>query len=281
MKHAYLIIAHNEYEVLNALLRMLDDANNDVFLHVDKKIKNMPQVAMGLSRLFILEDRVDVRWGHVSQIEVMLALFKKANETERYAYLHLISGVHIPIKSVEEIRLFFKEREGRSVFNKMETSVGEINLKLERYNLFVKRFVDPNGFVQRVSQFCWKLGQKLQKVLMVKKGGFESVLKTSQWMSLTPEASSYLVERTPFFLKKYRYTFCGDEFFVATELNNSPFKELVTYEDRLLKCEFKGAGPKVYTMSDWEDIMDSDCLFARKFSNEHIDVVQKIEKILS
>ena len=35
MKHAYLIIAHNEPNILKTLLLMLDDERNDVYLHVD------------------------------------------------------------------------------------------------------------------------------------------------------------------------------------------------------------------------------------------------------
>lgn len=37
MKHAFLIIAHNELRILNILLTMLDDSRNDIFLHLDKK----------------------------------------------------------------------------------------------------------------------------------------------------------------------------------------------------------------------------------------------------
>lgn len=36
-KHAYLIMAHAEPELLTVLLSMLDDSRNDIFLHVDKK----------------------------------------------------------------------------------------------------------------------------------------------------------------------------------------------------------------------------------------------------
>lgn len=36
MKHAFLIIAHNEYPVLEVLLSMLDDERNDIYLHIDK-----------------------------------------------------------------------------------------------------------------------------------------------------------------------------------------------------------------------------------------------------
>mgnify|MGYP000904237774 CR=1 FL=1 len=36
MKHAFLIIAHNEYPVLEVLLSMLDDERNDIYLHIDR-----------------------------------------------------------------------------------------------------------------------------------------------------------------------------------------------------------------------------------------------------
>lgn len=36
MKHAFLIIAHNELRILNILLNMLDDSRNDIYLHLDK-----------------------------------------------------------------------------------------------------------------------------------------------------------------------------------------------------------------------------------------------------
>ena len=37
MKHAYLIIAHGEYNLLNILVNMIDDVRNDIFIHIDKK----------------------------------------------------------------------------------------------------------------------------------------------------------------------------------------------------------------------------------------------------
>lgn len=36
-RHAYLIMAHNQWDVLEQLLRALDDPRNDIFLHIDKK----------------------------------------------------------------------------------------------------------------------------------------------------------------------------------------------------------------------------------------------------
>lgn len=36
--HAYLIIAHNEFEVLQKLVGALDDPRNDIYIHFDKKV---------------------------------------------------------------------------------------------------------------------------------------------------------------------------------------------------------------------------------------------------
>ena len=38
MKHAYLIIAHHEFDILNKLIQAIDDERNDIFIHFDKKV---------------------------------------------------------------------------------------------------------------------------------------------------------------------------------------------------------------------------------------------------
>lgn len=43
-RHAYLIMAHNEPDILNKLLLLLDDERNDIFIHYDKKCKLPPPV---------------------------------------------------------------------------------------------------------------------------------------------------------------------------------------------------------------------------------------------
>lgn len=38
-KHAYLIMAHTQFEQLGVLLELLDYGENDIYLHIDKKAK--------------------------------------------------------------------------------------------------------------------------------------------------------------------------------------------------------------------------------------------------
>lgn len=76
-----------------------------------------------------------------------------------------------------------------------------------------------------------------------------------------------------------RFTLCAGEFFIATELTNSFFKFKIFYCDRLLKCDFgKVSSPRIYRTEDYEGLINSGCLFARKFSSEDLTVVDKIMK---
>ncbi len=40
MKHAYLIIAHHEFELLWHLVNALDDERNAIYIHFDKKVEH-------------------------------------------------------------------------------------------------------------------------------------------------------------------------------------------------------------------------------------------------
>lgn len=64
MKHAYCIIAHSEPEILNILIKMIDDVRNDIYLLIDKKtdICIYSNIKTNYSAL-IYVPRVDIRWG--------------------------------------------------------------------------------------------------------------------------------------------------------------------------------------------------------------------------
>ena len=44
MKHAFLILAHTEFEVLKLLVSCLDDPRNDIFIHFDRKVPALPEI---------------------------------------------------------------------------------------------------------------------------------------------------------------------------------------------------------------------------------------------
>lgn len=114
MKHAYMIIAHNQFELLKLLLKSLDHPQNDFFIHIDKKVKNFNIADFkGITKHsnIIFTERVSVKWGGYSQIKSELILLKNAIKGN-YDYYHLLSGVDLPIKPAKDILDFFKEHQG-------------------------------------------------------------------------------------------------------------------------------------------------------------------------
>ena len=60
-KHAYLIMAHNEFEILKILLHLLDDERNDIYLHIDSKAGIISEAeflqCVKMSNLIILKNQ--------------------------------------------------------------------------------------------------------------------------------------------------------------------------------------------------------------------------------
>lgn len=82
MRHAYLIMAHDNFEQLIILLKLLDNENNDIFIHIDNKVV-FPQESFNdcciKSKVFIYQD-ISVFWGTSSLMECEFSLLKKAYE---------------------------------------------------------------------------------------------------------------------------------------------------------------------------------------------------------
>ena len=72
-KHAYLIAAHHQMDLLKVLLSLLDDEKNDIYLHVDSRCRVFNESEMlstvRKSKLFFIERR-KVAWGGYSQIQL-------------------------------------------------------------------------------------------------------------------------------------------------------------------------------------------------------------------
>lgn len=274
--HAYLIIAHNEFEVLQKLLQALDDKRNDIYVHIDKKVKTLPTLTVTQSRLYLLDKRVDVRWGTVSQIKAEYRLMEEAYRRGGYDYYHIISGTHYPLKSQDELHAYFDGLCGKSLLQPMESNDYQIDLKLRRYNSFVGGFHHPISWISRTSQFVWKALIRIQKICHIRQNKNRQYIQASNWASLSEEAVHYLLENKKVIVHDYRYSFCGDEFFVPTELAIGNMGHELFFSSNMLYQQLGRAQTSYFTMADYEEIMTSNCLFARKFSGQDMDIIERI-----
>lgn len=114
MKHAYLIMAANEFEEILALLKALDYEDNAIFLHIDKKAALSPlQLERFKQRLskadFYLAPRRKVSWGGRDMLECEFSLFSFARSVGPFDYYHLLSGKDLPLLSHKRINEFLKK----------------------------------------------------------------------------------------------------------------------------------------------------------------------------
>lgn len=266
MKHAFLILAHNEFEMLQRLLDALDVSGNTVFVHIDKKVPKLPELVMRKGRLVILSKRIKTYWGDRSLIEAEFELMRTARSFGQYDYYHIISGTHFLLVSQDEFESRFNSFEGRSVLQPAEIFPNEIRMKIGKYHYFIKN----QGSFKNI---LWRLLLKIQDYLP-KRDISRVNSKASQWCSLAQSDVDRILENEKKLLRFFRKTFCCDEFFVPTALSILGIEPL--WYNKLLFVDFDKANPRYLILEDYETIISSDCIFARKFNKESFALIDMI-----
>ena len=279
MKHACLILAHGKMELLPVMLRCIDDSRNDIYIHIDRKTPLIPEFHTEKSGLVILEDRVDVRWGDVSMLEAELKLFEKALSSQRpYAYFHLLSGVDLPLKSQDEIHRFFDANQGKEFIGYSETEeTAEIERNVHRWHPFPKLF-KRRSILLRIIRKCALL---LQDGLHIRKNPDIRFMKGAQWVSVTEAMARLFVSRKDWILKTYDHTLNSDETVMQTLCWNSPLKENIfslenEWAGNLRKIGWHDGHLSDWSAKDFDELIASDALFARKFNTSDPDFIERI-----
>ena len=116
MKHAFLIMIHENFGQVARLIKKLDNQWADIYIHVDKKAlftkedEEMLKNSCKESSVYFSK-RISVTWGGYSQIVAYMQLLKEA-AVNNYDYYHLISGVDFPVKPMSYIYDFFERNNG-------------------------------------------------------------------------------------------------------------------------------------------------------------------------
>lgn len=266
MKHAYLILAHNEFEMLQRLLDQLDHPSNDVFVHIDAKVARLPELSMRQGRLSLLPNRIETYWGDISLVKAEFLLMDAALASGPYEYYHIISGTHFPLLGVEAIRARFDSFNGKSVLQRAESFPGEIRMKLGKYHYFIKN-------QNRWKNIAWRALLRIQDLLPGRNTAHLAG-KASQWCSLCHQDVSALVKNEPALLHLFRRTFCCDEFFMPAALTSLGIQ--FVWDDHLLFLSFNKASPVFLKDDDLDRILHSGCIFARKFNKDSFQLIDRI-----
>ena len=283
MKHAYLILAHNEPELLSLLVERLDDVRNDIYIHFDRKLSVLPDIKTQHAGLYILKDRVDVRWADVSMLEAEYKLFHAVVDSgSQYSHHHLISGVDLPLKNQDYIHSFFAQHQGKEFVGLHQRPMNShADRALHYWHPFTRSF-RGSGCVFAIKRILRYLIVQTQVLLGIRRNTTIPFHKGGQWVSITRELIDYLLEQEDRASTIFSRTFGADEYFVPTLIWDTPFMERLfdaTDESRgaMRYIGWRADGQLIdFTPQDLPVLQQTEYLFARKFNSRNKAFLQEI-----
>lgn len=302
-RHAYMIIAHNAPEQLKLLLNMLDYPGNDIFIHIDKKSSmtksEVESFELKFSTLSVYKE-IPVYWSHYSLVEAELYLLKKAIAYSdatgiEYSYLHLISGVDLPIKTQGEIHKFFQENNGKEFVEYQVPGkfLSKPYYSRTKYYHVLSKYYRINGIAGKILSYtaiaCEYICMFIQMLVRVNRIDKNmSFARGSNWFSITPDLARFIISKEDWIRKKYVMTRAGDESFVQMLVHNSDFRDrlyLKTFDGdmhaNMRYIDWHRGDPYTFVSSDFNDLMKSDLLFARKFDiTKDPEITMRIHSVI-
>ena len=297
MTHAFLIIAHGKWEQLKLLIKQLDDKDVDIFIHIDKKVKNPPIEELcscaKISKVKIYQE-YKVYWGSFELVETELLLLKKAKKYN-YDYYHLLSGMDLMIKPMSKTKDFFENNKGFEFvhYDTEERLIKdkEIQRRTKLFHYFTnyrRRF--KCKLINSLFTFLDRISMIIQMAIGIDRNKkYKEIIKYgSQWFSITDTFAKYVIDNKDKVYRIFKYTKCSDELFIQTLLFNSNFKNKLYDKKfdndcmanvRLIDISIRGKNGSPYTwkISDLDELTKTECLFARKFDmNIDKEIVEKI-----
>lgn len=282
LKVAFLMLCHKNPKQINLLLKALKHPQVDVFIHVDSKNENIREDIEKSDGVYLLpkKDCVDVQWAQFSEVKATLNLLNAAISKGGYSHYFLISGQDFPLKSIGEIVRFLNERKDENFID----------------CALIKRFEKRNDIYFPRMVIGRRIWQKILKgILVYSTGGWDqtfSIIKRlkpanvqyyfgSQWWCLNDAMVKWIynfLENYPEYIKLFKHSLCPDECFFQTLVMNSPYANNVKPYLHYVKWEKGMSSPKTLTESDYQEIVGSSKLMARKFDiNVDKEIIIKLK----
>ncbi|WPB55467.1 beta-1,6-N-acetylglucosaminyltransferase [Xylophilus sp. GOD-11R] len=267
-----MLLVHADPAQAKRLLRMLVNVGK-CFVHVDAK-SSLSEFLLDDDRIVYLQDRVDVRWGAISQVNATLELMRTAlahTEAADVSHFVLLSGSCYPAKSLAEFQAFSAANADRNFIKTipLNTTV-KLNQRMQHLWFYEDFPVDGRKFtaarfIRGVLQAGGKLARRRYPL-------YANWCFGSQWWALNHEALSLLAShpeeaRITRFL---RFSKAPDEIYFHTLLANShlhrtmqPVTGRGVWDANNLHL-IDDSLARWFHVGDLAEIIDSGCWFVRK-----------------
>ena len=293
MKQALLITSYKDFEQLIDLIKQFD-YNFNIYLHIDKKSelnKDIYKELLSISNVKYISRKYRINWGGINHLKAIILLSKKALINKDNKYFHLITGQDFPIKPND----YFKNL----LFNNCNKNINYLDIS----KLPKSGWAKENGGMDRIEYYCLydlfnaktSFGNKwilriinIQRKLNIKRSiNFSKQLYGgSTYWTLYYDTLQYVIDFTkknPIFLNRFRFTFCAEEIYFQTIIMNSEFANHV-FNDNLRYIDWetgRGGFPAFLDENDYEILINSDKLFARKIETKRNNLKQMLTLYLN
>lgn len=285
MKHAVLIIAHNES---NHLLRLISYFERDcyIFVHLDKK-KNFTddyvKIIQSMDNVIKVYRKYSLHWGGFSILRCEMFLLKEALNLCDAAYFHFLSGQDYPIRPLDTFLKVFEQRKDMDYIKyvRLPHPLWQ-NATFRRFQYFFPFdfFKNPkeSNILKKIMNIQIKVGIK-----RAIPRSFDNIYGASQWCSITRETSKLIIKNTQSsFYKRMRFVFAPDEIYIPTIVCNNIDKNKITDNRRIvLWGKYRADSPLTLELKHFRTLICNECVIARKFSSGiSDDLVYNIDKYL-
>lgn len=290
LKHACPILAHEYTLVLERLVQLLDNESNGIYIHIDKKhagiekrkVESLQQLVKK-SQIFIF-CKYKVSWGTNSIVKAQKYMLTKALK-RGYDYYHFLSGSDMPIKRGEEIQRFFEQNNGMEFIHfGTKQYQHDIQQRYNVYHFFTKQLGRNRDKKVWVAAETYSLAaQRRLHIDRTKKLDF-SIYGGSNWCSITNEFALYVVKNFHKYKKAFYFSQISDEAVWQTIVMDSPYAQNLCHDGfnndygaNLRYIDWERGDPYVFRTGDFDDLINSKCMFARKFDeNTDKEIIEMI-----
>lgn len=235
MKHAFLIIAHNNWWQLKKLIECLCSDTHDIYVHIDKKSNDFDKEYFAdifeTSKVQFFQE-YEVFWGGFSQVQVEMFLLGKAFD-KHYDYYHIISGADLPLKNNQEIDDFFEKNSGKE-FILYDDKALEDNPEISRrtkYYHFLQNY--RRRYRQKWKNSFFTFFERILLVMQIilhinrVKNLDWQIKYGSNWVSITDKLVKIILDNNDKIANVFSCTNCADELFIQTIAYNFGFEERI------------------------------------------------------
>jgi hypothetical protein len=268
---AYAILVHRNPPQVARLIRALTAPDVVFCLHVDRKTPQEPfeQALLERNDVKFVERRACVYLASYRIVEAALRCFELALSAGADVIV-LLSGQDYPLRAAPEICAHLSAHANRQFID--YTPIGP-QFWPERINHFYFNSVRPL-LVQRMLNKAAKYFRRRRPDIPVYGG--------SAWVSVNAAFTRHLLATlgNPTTVRRYlRFTHVPEELAIQTVALNSPFAQSVVNDNlRHIRWKPNAAHPDVFTIADFNELVGSGKLFARKFDlDTHPQILDRLD----